>query len=443
VAPQFAAPGVAPQFAAPSQPASPYAASAPQFAPPVAPQFAPPQYGQPPQYAPQAIANAAALGALLGANVVVSPGANIVIKHATDNDRKGTPAQFANMIVHGREERDYWSEDYEGPERWSSLENVVMGPDGLFYCGGENNWGDAVWCMGPDLIPRWSHKLKLSDINVALDPKHQRVICWSTSKHSAIVLSAVDGSMVGTIGGKEADDAKLHGFDMEECKDLVGDLDGTLLALMGERLLRYDGHGTGIATWPPHSSGVFGGVKPEKLESLFMLGPDGKRRSRPVDGVYVEKIENYPLTLDDYSNLHVGRDGRYYIERSGWIACFDRTGKRVYKKQLPLESIDDQLATDAQGNLYIYGNRGSDPKSRQVVRVSADGSRADMVAKDRTAGGSVGEEDKLCVGPDGTIYLFHYGRQARIIGPDGGLRWQSPKSIEEDRREDKRAADEA
>ena len=101
------------------------------------------------------------------------------------------------------------------------------------------------------------------------------------------------------------------------------------------------------------------------------------------------------------------------------------------------------LATDAKGNLYVYGNRGSEPKSRQVVRVSPDGSRADMVAKDRTVGGTVGSEDKLCVGPDGTIYLFDSYQQLRILGPDGGLRWQSPKSIEDDASEDKRIADES
>ena len=408
-------------------------------APPVQPVAPPAPVAAPVQLAGPAAA--AALGAIFGANVQVQPGANIVVQRVSRADRTGTPAQFASMIVHGREARHCWGEHDDGPDKWSSLENVVMGPDGLFYCGGENDWGDAVWCMGPDLVPRWVHQLKLNDVHVALEPKHQRVVCWSTSKHSAILLSAADGAMVGSIGGKEPDDAKVHHLDMDECKELVGDLDGTLLALMGERLLRYDAHGTGIATWPPHS-GLFG-AKAEKLESLFVMRADGKRGSRDIEGVNVEDIGNYPLAIDDYSNLHVGRDGRYYLERARWVACFDRTGKRLYKRQLPLESLDDQLATDALGNLYLYGNRGSDPKSRQVVRVSPDGARVDVVAKDRTAGGSVGDEDKLCVGPDGTIYLFDYGRRARIIGVDGGLRWQSPRSIEHDQDEDKRAAEQA
>jgi hypothetical protein len=438
VAPQFAPP-VAPQFAPPPV--------APQFAPPIAPQFAPPIA---PQFDPQQVANAAALQAMLGGGgaggpkIVINPGVQIVVATEADREaRKGTPPQFANMIVHGRKERDYWSEDYDGPDKWNSLENAVMGPDGLFYCGGENDWGDAVWCMGHDLVPRWVHQLSLNDVNVALDIKHQRVVCWSTSKHSAIILSMIDGSMVGTIGGQEVDDAKVHGFDLGHCKELVGDHDGTLLALMGERLLRYDGHGTGIATWPPHSTGMFGGAKAEKLESLHYLGQDGKRHTRDVDGVYVEQIANYPLAIDDYTNLHIGYDGRYYMERARWIACFDRTGKRLYKVQLPLESVSDTLGSDGRGNLYIRGDRGSDPMSRQIVRVSADGSRADMIAKDRTSGGTVGDEDKMCVGQDGTIYLFDYGCKARILGPDGGLRWQSPKSIQEDLDEDKKIADRA
>lgn len=386
--------------------------------------FGPPPFLPPPQ---PTFADAKALFAAAGIEV-------------SNRDDKPKP-DFSDIVIHNLELLDQWDRnEADGPRKWSDLKDIVMGPDGLFYCSGEVEWGDAVWCMGEDLVPRWVHLHKYGDLQLALDTKHARLVGWTSNKHSAMIFASGDGSLQGTIGGKEPDDARVHGFDMDACRNLVGDIDGTLLAIMGVRLVRYDAHGTGIATWPP-TGGIFG-AKAEKLHPLYYA--NGPKRDLPEhDSVYVESVGNQPLILSHYANLHVARDGRLIAENDAWIAAFDRTGKRLWKQKLPLDSSDDAPKTDAAGNIYVRGTVSGDPTVEQVVRIAADGSRCDLLATGRPYRGVVGDEEHLCVGPDGSIYLFDYGMRARYLAPNGQLRWQSPRSIEQDRENDRRAAERA
>lgn len=351
------------------------------------------------------------------------------------------PPDFSDVLIHNLDlVREWDRREADGPRKWSDLKDVVMGPDGLFYCSGEVEWGDAVWCMGEDLKPRWVHLHKHGDLQLALDGKHGRLVGWTSSKHSAIVFSLADGSLQGTIGGKEPDDARVHHLDMDACRELVGDFDGTLLAIMGKRLVRYDAHGTGIATWPP-SGGIFG-AKAEKLHPLYRTA--GAQRHLPdPESVHVESVGNQPLVLSDYAKLHVARDGRLLAESSEHLAAFDRTGKRLWRQKLPLDRVQDAPKTDAAGNIYVRGSVNGDPTVDQVLRIAADGSRCDLIATGRPYRGVLGEEDHLCVGPDGSIFLFDYGMKARYLAPNGQLRWQSPASIEQDQEIDRRAAERA
>jgi LSD1 subclass zinc finger protein len=323
--------------------------------------------------------------------------------------------------------------------RWYSLADVIGDGRGNLFAAGEDEKSDrfAVWCMGTDLAVRWVRDgldYDDSDARIALDPRG-RLLVWQKGKHSATVLSAADGSVIGKLGGKEHEGAKTHELDLDDGDWVEFDVDGTILALLEERLVRFSPDGEPRATWPPHG-GLFG-KKEEKLRPIY--GPG--HQTIDCDGAYVENVGSHPLTLDDYSHPCIGADGRFYVERSEWIACFDRTGHRVYRIKLPLDGQSgNRIAVDGAGRAYVLGHTSADPNVRKIVRVSADGNRVDVVATDRRAGGTLGGEEHLVVAPDGTLLLFEYGHRCRILDIAGNVVFQSDKSRESDKEEDEEAA---
>lgn len=304
---------------------------------------------------------------------------------------------------------------------WSSLDDVELGRDGNLYAIGSQKdgmWtrGAVAWCMGPDLVPRWvSPPLgdNYSEAHLALDTAG-RVLVWRDGKHSADVLAAADGASLGKLGGEEPAGATVHHFDLARGKALVCDADGTLLALIGEHLVRFTPDGTGVATWPPRA-GLFG-KKAEKLGPLYRNGS-----VIDVDGAFVERLAHQPTTLDHYSKLAIGWDGMLYLERSEWLAKLDRTGHIIYKVRLPLGSCDDGIGADTAGNAYVAGSRDN-PQCRVLLRVSPDGKRVDEIAQDTLHGGVLcSDRDQLVVAPDGTLYCLRYDMAVRILDRDGRL----------------------
>ncbi len=385
---------------------------------------------QPP---PSAMPMAAGFGAMVAA--ALAPQAQV---------QQQAPREMMQIFSSGSSSNDDSDDDDDDDDgdkkKWSSLENCVIDANNLFYCGGEVGYSDAVWCMGEDLKPRWVRRdLEMSDIRVALDVQHGRLLAWSSGKHSAMLLNAADGSTIGAVGGREPVKTAGHQLDLEHCKYLLGDLDGTWVGLFENRLARFDPHGAGIAMWPPHG-GLFG-PKPEKLESLYVNQDERKRYLRQEEDVAIENVGNHPRTLDDYCHLGFGWDGRLYAEYNQWVAAFDRTGKRIYKLKLPVDDVDgSQLGADAQGNLYARCTLSGDPSARVLVRVAPDGSRADIICQDRLAGGAIGKEDEIVVARDGTVFLIDYGMCMRKFAPDGRMLWQSPASKSDDESEDRDAA---
>jgi hypothetical protein len=322
---------------------------------------------------------------------------------------------------------------------WYSFADAVIDAQGNLYCAGEDKDRDcfAVWCMTRDLKVRWVRDgldYDDSDARLALDPQG-RLLLWQKGKHSATVLAVADGSVVGKLGGREPEGATEHHLDLDRGDQLLVDVDSTIVGLIGERLVRFGPDGSARATWPPRS-GIFG-KKGEKLHPLYGSG----HQLADVDGVYVEQVGNHPATFDDYTKLCFGSDGRLYAERSEWVACFDREGNRVYRIKLPLDNRrGDRIAVDQAGQLYLLGTTPGDPRPRQLVRVSPDGKRVDVISGDRRVGGAIGDEDHMVVAPDGTVLVFGYNSRCRIIGSDGRLVFQTDKSRETDREEDEAAA---
>lgn len=328
--------------------------------------------------------------------------------------------------------------------KWSSLGDAVIDAQNNIYCCGEedsSSWNDKfiVWCMGPDLQVRWIRDgldYDDSDARLALDPRG-RLFVWERGKHSATVLATADGSVLGKLGGKEPDGATEHHFDLDDCKQLCVDVDGTILALIGERLVRYTAEGKAAPTWPPRT-GVF--AKKEKPAPLYRAGHD----LIDVEGPNVDEVGHHPTAIDDYTKLCVGWDGRFYMEYSEWVACFDREGNRVYRVKLPVDDDrGNRIGADAAGQLYVLTRQSGHPDVRQLVRVAPDGSRVDVIATDHRAGGVLGDEEKLAVAAGGQIVLLAYGKAVRMLGPDGRPLYVSDKSREEDADENEELAKKA
>jgi hypothetical protein len=307
--------------------------------------------------------------------------------------------------------------------RWSSIHDAVIGVDHLVYCVGTSDGMDeklAVWCMGPDFEVRWRRddvKLDVgwgSDVHLTITPQG-RLYLWCEERTTATVLSAADGATLGTLGEKERTGAVAHGFDLSDATQLHADVDGTLLALIGERLVRYHGDGSPLATWPPRT-GMFG-AKAEKLRPLY---EDGSLIS--VGDATIDEMKDQPLGLRSNTRLCIGRDGRLYARYADTVGCIDRSGKVVYRKQL---RVNEQIGADAYGHLYVLGKVDD---RRTLVRVAPDGSRVDVVATARKQGGVLGDESVLTVGSDGTCILLGASRTIRVIAPDGRLVYQSDAS---------------
>jgi hypothetical protein len=320
--------------------------------------------------------------------------------------------------------------------KWSTLGDAVIDAQNNIYCSGEEDssaFDDKfiVWCMGPDLQVRWIRDgldYSDSDARLALDPGG-RLLVWQNGKHSATVLATADGAVLGKLGGKEPDGATEHHFDLDHCKQLCFDVDGTIIALIGERLVRYTADGHAAPTWPPRT-GVF--AKKEKPAPLYRAG----HHLIDVQGEDIEVVGHHPTAIDDYSMICVGWDGRFYAEYREWVACFDRQGNRLYRLKLPVD--DDRghrIGADAAGHLYVLTRQQADPEVRQLVRVAPDGSRVDVIATDHRAGGVLGDEERIVVATGGQILLLGYGKAVRMLAPDGRLLYMSDKSREEDKDE--------
>ena len=318
--------------------------------------------------------------------------------------------------------------------KWYGIADAVIDPGRNVYCvGSDDDSNGVVWCLGPDGRPRWVRtdlEVDDSDSRLALDPRG-RLLVWQSGKHSLVRLAVADGRPLDRLGGRQPEGAEAHHLDLDDGKWVGVDVDGTILALLGERLVRFGDDGSPLPTWPPRD-GLFG-KKAEKLRPIY--GPGHQRID--VEGVYVENVGHHPTELDDYSKLHVGWDGRLFVERSEWIACFDRAGKRLWRIKLPADGVrGDRLGTDGAGNLYVLAELPGDPRPRVLLRISPDGERVDTLAHDRRIGGVIGDEELLLVSPDGVIIMLRHGMRIRVLGPDGRLLHLSEASRESDAEDD-------
>src|SRR6185436_18523596 len=125
------------------------------------------------------------------------------------------------------------------------------------------------------------------------------VLAWRKHKHGCVVISGKDGSTAAALGGKEPPNAPAHHLDLQYCDSLVADVDGTIFALMHDRVLRWTYDGRPMETWPP-SKGIFG-EKHQKFRPLFRDKGDGERDTIKAEMEYppdVDEVKDRPFEMD-------------------------------------------------------------------------------------------------------------------------------------------------
>ena len=327
---------------------------------------------------------------------------------------------------------------------WSDLHDVVADFQGNLYFVGtreKDGWsGDdlAVWSTDAQLNLRWLRdplqiEGKKEDPRLAFSPAGF-LLMRAENRHSVVVISCADGSTATTLGGKEPVGAQAHHLDFENCDSHVCDVDGTILALLHHRVLRWTHDGRPIETWPP-GKGVFGGEKHQRLKPLFRSDDKGGRDRVKGDAEYppnLEEIGNRPTELyTSYVEATVGWDGFLYLQKSEHIAKLDRNGTVVYRVKLP-EGSSDRGRPCADRNGFAYVMRDLPHSRRLIFRISPDGKDIRKFIDGSQRGTPITDSDTIAVLPDGTIFLFDYGGHVRIFGADGTARFASEKARKDD-----------
>ncbi len=337
------------------------------------------------------------------------------------------------------------------PFPWKSLYDAVIDENGLLYCCGEaeghgDDFGDddesfVVWSMGNDLMPRWVRTgLKYDDdARLAWSPDGT-LLLWSEKKHSLLKLSRGDGSTVVKLGGGEPAGATVHHLDLKDASQVCADVDGSLLVIIFDRVLRFSPDGQATTTWPP-GTGIF--ARKEKLRPLYSSGgASGDDDSSPsrdrIKGEYDSEnvLDGRPLSVPDHrTRFRLGWDGQLYMgfedSEYGGFVRLDRDGKVLMKHRLPAnhDIVRDQFGVDQSGQLFtrLY-HKGR----RQLVRISPDGKTCQPIVDDRERGGLLADDRVMLVAPNGMIWLLDSYEVARAFGPDGSPLWLSPKALEDD-----------
>jgi hypothetical protein len=309
---------------------------------------------------------------------------------------------------------------------WYRFADALVTPHGNIVCAGDYEPEDqcAVWAMNTRLETLWWERglrFTSSEARLAMSPGGATYL-WEPGVHELVVLAPGDGSKVSELGGPEPEGAAVHQLDLTHCVSLTVDVDGSILALIHNRLLRFDQDGAGVPTWH--------GRVAEAQHAIYGEG----RELVPVEPVLLEEAGDCPTVLDEYTRIHVGWDAHLYVERSELLARYDREGRQLYLVQLPLSTVDGRIGADANGYAYVLGNQDG---RRRLLRVTPDG-HPEVMAMDRRDGGVLGEEDTIAVGHDGVVWMLSFNRRARVLSPDGRVALLSDASRRADRDEDKR-----
>jgi predicted RNA-binding Zn-ribbon protein involved in translation (DUF1610 family) len=312
-------------------------------------------------------------------------------------------------------------------QEWYYLSDVASDNYGNTYMASANNGKEdfIIWSFSPELKTRWVRKglnLDYENTRIAVTNDDRMLICSPESKYIRII-SAKDGSDIKKIepGGKG-------------CYSLIGDRDGTILALMNNRVVRFKEDGAFIPAWLELEEGG----EPKKGFFAKLFGGNDSLPSEQGDedwAPYVKDIGSRPKKVSaDFTKLGLSPDGHiYFLDKSssdGMLAKYTREGKQLWKKHIPLKYKDCKPAFDSQGRIYIVGMNNN--SNTNLIRFSPDGQQVETLVTDLLEGGMLEEEDMLTVNPDGTVICFKFYNRMKIFNPDMSLKYISEQSKNDD-----------
>ncbi|HEY3357581.1 MAG TPA: hypothetical protein VGQ83_30295 [Polyangia bacterium] len=285
------------------------------------------------------------------------------------------------------------------PFAWEELYDVVADRQGNVYCAGEPaSGGTAVWSLDPGRRTRWRTGMTLSaETRLALTPAGSLLV-GDPARSGLTVLDCARGGSAGTVGGAQSPGAPPV-LDYAAACALSCAADGTIVVLAHDEIRRYTADGTAMDTWPN------AGPRQAQAPSVYDL------RERPLQ------------VQTDSTRITAGWDGFTYLWQGDDLVKLSRWGQIVWRTKLPCAAWPRPCA-DASGGVYVLGEQG-------LTRVAPDG-RPFPFLTPQSAGGPLGDEDRLVVAPDGTFWLLGGAGRMRILAPDGAVRYLSPRSREAD-----------
>lgn len=305
---------------------------------------------------------------------------------------------------------------------WDTITAAVVDKDGDIYCLGHRSIGrkTQLWRMSPDLQPVWVTYFDGYDHNdaqLALDARDQLFVVARGTPHVS-VRSAADGSQLRIMGGKEPSDATIHHFDMSDCIGFYACADCSFLARLGKFLVRYDSEGNGIATWPMHTG--FFGLGKQRLRPLY--GPGGSFEKYRWGTDDIPTLRSYPIRVREYQAICMSPEDTLYLVVPPHVHALDPRGRRIYRKRLGDVNVgNNQAGVDNSGRLYALASLPSDPPTRVLLRISARGHKVETLARDRSVGGVIGDDELLVVSPEGKSYLFGPEMSVVILDAEGAV----------------------
>ena len=299
---------------------------------------------------------------------------------------------------------------------WYEILDVACDAQGNIYvaASSKDSTTFTAWSITPDFKTRWMRTDLPMDVTTTgiTTTADGNIYLWDKNQDVLFKLSGTDGSTLQKIEG--------NGFRLNGCTSLVGNADGSILALVNSILVRYNEQGERIELWDH-----------KKLFGSFGIGekiPD----TNSAHGPDLDEIQDQPKKLNSsLSVLYIGNDGQLYIIarklKGGWIARYDKTtGKQLMSAQVPYELLKGKAWTDTEGCTYFLNSINF--TKNEVIKISADGKNTEVILKDKTDGGDLKAEGMIAVAPDGRIYVFSVMSQLKVFSPDHQIIYLSKQS---------------
>ncbi len=311
--------------------------------------------------------------------------------------------------------------------------DIIVGPDGLLYATAAIDGKQALVCMDAALVLRWRSDVKLRPIGGArLAIVGDELWLAQAARHEVRRFARADGKELGKLGGPEPEGASVHHLDLRGLSELVGCPDGTVLALVCHRLVRYDASGKGIPTWPP-VKGFWSWLSKVPARPLYSGPPVKEDR----DSTTPERLHTMPdsdelghdrvhATLTMHTRAVAGPGGELSFHDGQSVHRYGPDGKHRWTTRLVGHSLPVRPGLDGAGNLYALAH--DDDQKAILFRIAPDGQARRLVER------GLGDPNAIAVTAEGRILVFGNNTgELRTFDREGKLLRASAAAVDAER----------